>query len=61
MNNSYNYSSFIGFSSATSDKCETYEQETGLQQLTDTSTSQRDETIDSMLFCSALTDIYYTD
>lgn len=61
MNNSYNYSSFVGFSSATNDEMKVHEPETQLQQLTDTSANQRDETVDSILFCCALADIYYTD
>ena len=61
MNNSYNYSSFIGFSSATRDEFETYEQESQLPQLTDSVTTRRDETIDGFLFSSVLTEIYSTD
>ena len=61
MNNSINYASFVGFSSATRDECDTYEQETRLQQVTDSSAKQRDEMVDSILFCSALADIHYTD
>ena len=61
MNNSVNYASFIGFSSATSDECDTYEQETRLQQVTDSSAKQRDEMTESFLFSSVLADIHYTD
>ena len=61
MNNSVNYSSFIGLSSTTGDEFEAHEQENRLQQVADAPATQRDEIVDSFLFSSVLTDIYYTD
>ena len=61
MNNSYNYSDFVDLIHMSDYESSTYGHTQAQLQSHETTHTKRDETIDSILFCSALTDIYYTD
>ncbi|MDH5473731.1 MAG: hypothetical protein OEY87_06950 [Gammaproteobacteria bacterium] len=61
MNNSYNYSDFVELMKTSDHESSIYGHEKTLLQPVTNTHKRRDETIDSILFSSALADIYYTD